>query len=433
MSEDGNEIECPHCKKIIPIDQSGYANILQQVRDVEFESQLKQRVLLEKESLEKDIELAKKDVEKENSKVLGDKELEIGRLKEKLKSAETTKELAIRDAVDPMKKEIDNLKHQIDSTEDKKELAIRDAVDPMKKRISSLESTIESQKEAHLNQIKDRDDAIDRLKDFKAKLSTKMLGETLEIHCENEFNSIRATAFPNAYFEKDNEVIGGSKGDYIFREEDNNGTEFISIMFEMKNESDTTEKKKTNEAFLEKLDKDRNNKGCEFAILVSVLESDNDLYNNGIVDKSHRYPNMYVIRPQFFIPMITLLRNAATKSIKVRNELALFKEQNIDITKFEDNLNDFKETFAKRYGLASDRFEDAIKQIDKSIKALQDTKANLLKSDDHLRIANNKAQDVTIKKLTKNNPTMKEKFDEIADSNDDDDDEAAAVATLPPK
>ena len=262
-------------------------------------------------------------------------------------------------------------------------------------------------------QIADRDEAIERLRDFKAKLSTKMLGETLEIHCENEFNGLRATAFPNAYFDKDNEVIGGSKGDYIFRDYDSNGTEFISIMFEMKNEGDTTATKKKNEDFLEKLDKDRNNKGCEFAILVSVLESDNNLYNNGIVDKSHRFPNMYVIRPQFFVPMITLLRNAATKSIQVRNELELFKNQNVDITNFENDLNEFKEGFAERYGWASDRFADAIKEIDKSIKALQDTKTNLLKSEDHLRIANNKAQEVTVKRLTKNNDTMRSQFEKL--------------------
>ena len=415
MSEDDNEVKCPHCKKIFNIDQSGYANILQQVRDVEFESQLKERVLLHKESLEKDIELVKKDVEKENSRVLKDKELEIGRLKEELKSAETTKQLAIKDAVEPKNKEIEHLKHQIDSAEDKKELAVRDAVEPKNKKISSLESMIQSQKEAHMIQIKDRNDAIERLKDFKAKLSTKMLGETLEIHCENEFNVIRATAFPNAYFEKDNEVIGGSKGDYIFREEDDNGTEFISIMFDMKNESDTTEKKKTNEAFLEKLDKDRNNKGCEYAILVSVLESDNDLYNNGIVDKSHRYPNMYVIRPQFFIPMITLLRNAATKSIKVRNELALFKSQNIEIENFQSELKIFREGFNKNYNSAHKNYGEAIDGINATIRKLENIKGLLKTYDRQLRLANDKAQDLSIKKLTKNSPAMKEKFDELND------------------
>ena len=333
------------------------------------------------------------------NKQFSDKEMEIEKLKSELKAgkekAALESELAIKKATEPLQKNVDQLQAKVDSAANEKAL---------------LEKTLGEKFET---QIKDRDEMIERLRDFKAKLSTKMLGETLELHCENVFNSIRATAFPNAYFEKDNEVIGGSKGDYIFRDFDSQGTPFISIMFEMKNENDTTASKKKNEDFLEKLDKDRNNKNCEFAILVSVLEADNEMYNNGIVDKSHRYPNTYVIRPQFFIPMISLLRNAAKKSIQIRNELALFKEQNIDITNFEDNLNEFKETFAKRYGLASDRFEDAIKQIDKSIKALQDTKANLLKSDDHLRIANNKAQEVTIKRLTKDNDTMTDKFEKL--------------------
>jgi len=393
------EITCPHCTKIFQMEAAGYADIAKQIRDAEFENDLNTRLKALEDKHLIVVQLAEAKVAEEKNDEFGNKEKQIERLKSELKAEkETTElksELAVKDAIVPLQKSVNQLQTKVDSAEKEKQL---------------LEKSLEDK---YQTKIKDRDDAIERLRDFKAKLSTKMLGETLEIHCENEFNGIRATAFPNAFFEKDNEVIGGSKGDYIFRESDSNGPDFISIMFDMKNEGDTTATKKKNEDFLEKLDKDRNNKGCEFAILVSVLESDNDLYNKGIVDKSHRYPNMYVIRPQFFIPMITLLRNAAMKSIQVRTELALFKDQNIDITNFENDLNEFKDSFAERYGWASDRFEDAIKQIDKSIKALQDTKANLLKSDDHLRIANNKAQEVTIKRLTKNNSTMKSKFDKL--------------------
>jgi len=393
------EVTCPHCEQVFEMDAAGYADIAKQIKDSEFNKELETRLKDAEKIHAKEIELAEIKITEEMNKQFSDKEMEIEKLKSELKAgkekAALESELAIKKATEPLQKNVDQLQAKVDSAENEKVL---------------LEKTLGDKFET---QIKDRDEMIERLRDFKAKLSTKMLGETLEIHCENVFNSIRATAFPNAYFEKDNEVIGGSKGDYIFRDYDSQGTPFISIMFEMKNENDTTATKKKNEDFLEKLDKDRNNKNCEFAILVSVLESDNEMYNNGIVDKSHRYPNTYVIRPQFFIPMISLLRNAAKKSIQIRNELALFKEQNIDITNFEDNLNQFKETFAKRYGLASDRFEDAIKQIDKSIKALQDTKANLLKSDDHLRIANNKAQEVTIKRLTKDNDTMTDKFEKL--------------------
>ena len=270
-----------------------------------------------------------------------------------------------------------------------------------------------SLKEKYETQIQDRDDAIDRLKDLKAKLSTKMVGETLEQHCETEFNQLRATAFPNAYFEKDNDAKTGSKGDYIFKDADPDGNEIVSIMFEMKNESDTTATKKKNEDFYKELDKDRNEKNCEYAILVSLIEPDSELYNSGIVDVSHRYPKMYVIRPQFFIPMITLLRNAAMNSLQYKAELALVKSQSIDVTEFEDKLETFKSGFARNYDLASRKFEDAIKEIDNSIKHLQKTKDALLGTDRNLRLANDKAQDVTIKKLTRGNPTMKAKFDSI--------------------
>ncbi|MDG0980174.1 MAG: DUF2130 domain-containing protein, partial [Halieaceae bacterium] len=288
-------------------------------------------------------------------------------------------------------------------------------------QIQALKAELEKEllqkalQETYEQQIKDRDDAIERLKDMKAKLSTKMLGETLEQHCENAFNQIRATAFPKAYFEKDNDAKTGSKGDYIFRDFDN-GVELVSIMFEMKNEADTTATKKRNEDFLKELDKDRNEKGCEYAILVSMLEADSDLYNNGIVDVSHRYPKMFVIRPQFFLPMITLLRNAALSSFEYKTQLALIKEQNIDITHFEENLETFKDAFSKNYDIASRKFQTAIAEIDKSIDHLQKTKDALLSSDRQLRLANDKAQDVTIKKLTRGNETMAEKFRELGDS-----------------
>lgn len=393
------EIHCPHCKQVFEMDAAGYADIQKQVKDAEFENELNSRLKAQEEKHLIEVQLAEAKIIDKKNEEFSNKEMQIQRLKSELDTEKETatlkRDLAIKEATEPLQKSIDTLQTQVDSADREKQL---------------LETSLSDK---YLTQIADRDEAIERLRDFKAKLSTKMLGETLEIHCENEFNGLRATAFPNAYFDKDNDVIGGSKGDYIFRDFDSNGTEFISIMFEMKNEGDTTATKKKNEDFLEKLDKDRNNKGCEFAILVSVLESDNNLYNNGIVDKSHRFQNMYVIRPQFFVPMITLLRNAASKSIQVRNELELFKNQNIDITTFENDLNEFKDGFAERYGWASDRFADAIKQIDKSIKALQDTKDNLLKSEDHLRIANNKAQEVTVKRLTKNNDTMKSRFEKL--------------------
>ena len=393
------EIHCPHCKQVFEMDAAGYADIQKQVKDAEFENELNSRLKAQEEKHLIEVQLAEAKIIDKKNEEFSNKDMQIQRLKSELGTEKETatlkRDLAIKEATEPLQKSIDTLQTQVDSADREKQL---------------LETSLSDK---YLTQIADRDEAIERLRDFKAKLSTKMLGETLEIHCENEFNGLRATAFPNAYFDKDNDVIGGSKGDYIFRDFDSNGTEFISIMFEMKNEGDTTATKKKNEDFLAKLDKDRNNKGCEFAILGSVLESDNNLYNNGIVDKSHRFQNMYVIRPQFFVPMITLLRNAASKSIQVRNELELFKNQNIDITTFENDLNEFKDGFAERYGWASDRFADAIKQIDKSIKALQDTKDNLLKSEDHLRIANNKAQEVTVKRLTKNNDTMKSRFEKL--------------------
>jgi hypothetical protein len=390
-----SEITCPHCSKAFKVDQAGYAAILSQVKNKEFDKEIHQRLELEQERYNSELNLAKATTEKQSADILAQKERDILELESKINSMELEKDLAVKDALDPVKEEITNLKSQVDLAESERIIKEKSLEDKYK------------------TQIKDRDDEIQRLSNFKAKLSTKMVGETLELHCENEFEMLRSAAFPNAQFGKDNDASTGSKGDYIFRDMDENDIEFISIMFEMKNESDTTTTKKKNDDFLKELDKDRREKGCEYAVLVSLLESDSDLYNNGIVDKSHKYPKMYVIRPQFFIPMITLLRNAALKSLQVRNELELIKEQNIDITNFENDLNDFKASFNKSYTWASDRFKDAIKQIDKSIKALQDTRENLLKSDDHLGIANRKIDDVTVKRLTRNNSTMKSKFEEL--------------------
>ena len=318
-----------------------------------------------------------------------------------MKSADVAKKLALREALGNVEKERDDLRRDLE------------AKDAEQKLLAS------SLKEKYETQIRDRDDAIERLKDMKARLSTKMVGETLEQHCEIEFNKIRATAFPRAYFEKDNDAKRGSKGDYIFRDVDDSGAEFVSVMFEMKNESDTTATKKKNEDFFKELDKDRSEKGCEYAVLVSLLEPDNELYNTGIVDVSHRYPKMYVIRPQFFIPMITLLRNAAQNSLQYKSELARVREQNIDITNFEAELDEFRSGFARNYNLASRKFKTAIEEIDKTIDHLQKTKEALLGSENNLRLANNKADDLTIKKLTRGNPTMAAKFEELKASDSD--------------
>ena len=390
-----NEIKCPHCGKAFKVDEAGYADILKQVRDSEFEQQLHERLeLAEKDKLNA-VELAKNKVGNEMQKAAAAKDAEIQDLKAKLGTNEVAQKLAIIEAVSTVEKERDELKNGLRQAELEKQLSEK-----------SLKGKYETQ-------IKDRDDAIERLRDMKARLSTKMVGETLEQHCETEFNRIRSTAFPRAYFEKDSDASTGSMGDYIFRDSDEAGTEIVSIMFEMKNESDTTATKKKNEDFLKELDKDRTEKGCEYAVLVSLLEPDSELYNSGIVDVFHRYPKMYVIRPQFFLPIITLLRNAAMKSLEYKTELALVKAQNADITTFENDLETFKTAFAKNYDLASRKFQKAIDEIDKSIDHLQKTKDALLGTDRNLRLANNKAQDVTIKKLTRRNPTMAAKFDEL--------------------
>ena len=408
-----HEIICPHCSKAFKVDEAGYADILKQVRDSAFEQQLHDR-----------LELAEQD--KRNAVELAQARLDAG---------EMARKLAVAEALSAVEKERDALANQLaQARQDKQSAAqlaeamrvneLQQAAATKEAEIQRLRDTLaraelekqlaaQSLKDKYETQIKDRDDAIERLRDMKARLSTKMVGETLEQHCETEFNRIRATAFPRAYFEKDNDARTGSKGDYIFRDSDEAGTEIVSVMFEMKNESDRTASKNRNEDFLKELDKDRVEKGCEYAVLVSLLEPDSELYNTGIVDVFHRYPKMYVVRPQFFIPIITLLRNAAMNSLQYKSELALVKAQNVDIHNFENELESFKAAFAKNYDLASRRFQTAIDEIDKSIDHLQKTKEALLGTDRNLRLANDKAQDVTIKKLTRGNPTMAAKFAEL--------------------
>jgi len=459
-----HEIICPHCDKAFKIDEAGYADILKQVRDNAFEQQLHERLeLAEKEKLSA-VELARSEAGSVMQEAAVAKDAEIQALKAKLDAGEVTNKLAMAEALGEVEKEkndlasqleqtkrdkqaaselanvklakelqetaaakdgeIQNLKAKLDATQVEQKVAITDALSAVKKERDELKNGLKhaelekqlaenSLRDKYETQIKDRDDSIERLRDMKARLSTKMVGETLEQHCDTEFNRIRATAFPRAYFEKDNDARGGSKGDYIFRDSDEADTEIVSIMFEMKNESDTTATKKKNEDFLKELDKDRTEKGCEYAVLVSLLEPDSELYNSGIVDVFHRYPKMYIVRPQFFLPIITLLRNAAMKSLEYKTELALVKEQNVDITNFENDLDKFKTAFGKNYDLASRQFQTAIDEIDKSIDHLQKTKDALLSTARNLRLANDKAQDVTIKKLTRRNPTMAAEFDEL--------------------
>ena len=432
-----NDIICPHCSKAFKIDESGYADILKQVRDRDFEQKLNERLQLADKEKSSALELAQEKAASELQKAAADKDFEIQKLQAELGKVEEARKLAVTEALAVVEKERDKLASDLEQrkqeskadseiAELKRQKELQETSAQKDAEIQGLHAKIEasetnqklaekSLKEKYETQIQDRDDAIDRLKDLKAKLSTKMVGETLEQHCETEFNQLRATAFPNAYFEKDNDAKTGSKGDYIFKDADPDGNEIVSIMFEMKNESDTTATKKKNEDFYKELDKDRNEKNCEYAILVSLIEPDSELYNSGIVDVSHRYKKMYVIRPQFFIPMITLLRNAAMNTLEYKSELALVKSQSIDVTEFEDNLETFKSGFARNYDLASRKFEDAIKEIDNSIKHLQKTKDALLGTDRNLRLANDKAQDVTIKKLTRGNPTMKAKFDKLSE------------------
>ena len=465
-----NEIICPHCHKAFKIDEAGYADILKQVRDSAFEQQLHERLELAEKDKQSAVELAKARLTSELQKAAAVKDAEIQALQAKVTSANQEQQLAVAHALSSAEKERDALAHQLeqvkrdnqaaaalaqaqrmadlqqaaaasaaeiqalraqlDAATKDQQLAVNQALSTVEKQRDEFKSRFEqaqlekrlaeqSLKEKYELQIKEREDAIERLKDLKAKLSTKMVGETLEQHCETEFNRLRAMAFPRAYFEKDNDASSGSKGDYIFKDSDDAGTEIVSIMFEMKNENDTTATKKRNEDFFKELDKDRAEKGCEYAVLVSLLEPESALYNTGIVDVSYRYPKMYVVRPQFFIPIITLLRNAALNSLKYKTELALVKSQNIDITNFENQLEGFKEAFGKNFDLASRRFLTAIDEIDKSIDHLQKTKDALLGADRNLRLANDKAQDVTIKKLTRGNPTMAAKFAELKQATKD--------------
>lgn len=390
-----HEIICPHCHKAFKIDEAGYADILKQVHDKEFDKQLHERLEAAEREKNSAIKLAVAEITSELQRETFTKDAEIQDLKAKLNSSSTVQKLAVTEAVSAIEKERNELKNNLQCIE-------------LERRL-----TEKSLQEKYEIQLKDREDTIERLREMKARLSTKMIGETLEQHCETEFNRIRATAFPRAYFEKDNDARTGSKGDYIFRDLNEDGIETVSIMFEMKNECNETATKKKNEDFLNELDKDRNGKGCEYAVLVSLLEADSELYNTGIVDVSYRYPKMYVIRPQFFIPIITLLRNAAMNSLQYRSELALVKAQNIDITHFENKLEAFKSDFERNYDLASRQFQKAIEEIDKTIDHLQKTKDALLGTDRNLRLANNKAQDITIKKLIRDNPTMAEKFAEL--------------------
>lgn len=430
-----HEITCPHCSKAFKIDEAGYADILKQVRDKDFNAQLHDR--LEQAEKEKASALALVETQAKGKlqKATTDKNAEIEALKARLAAGETEKQLAITKALQTAEKQRDDLANQLQQFKRdqqaaaevarlKMENAQQQANADQEKQLQQLENNLHqatldrqqaelAMKEKYEIQLADREDQIERLRDMKAKLSTKMVGETLEQHCDIEFNRLRATAFPRAYFEKDNDARSGSKGDFIFRDQDENGTEIVSIMFEMKNESDSTTSKKKNDDFFKELDKDRCEKGCEYAVLVSLLEADNELYNTGIVDVSHRYPKMYVVRPQFFIPIITLLRNASTNALQYKNELAQVKTQHIDITRFEDKLETFKSGFERNYDLASRQFTKAIDEIDKSIDHLQKTKDALMSVNRNLRLANDKAQDVTIKKLTHGNPTMKAKFAEL--------------------
>ena len=464
------EIKCPHCGKAFTVDEAGYADIIKQVRNAEFEQELHERLGHAEQQKQAALELERAKAESALKEASAAKDAEISELQAKLNASSTEQQLAVAEALAAVEKQRDALENELaqakrereadaalaqakreadvqqaaaardaeikdlvaklESIELARKLEVTEAVGVVAKERDELKNSLDratlekqlaeqSLKERYEIQLKDRDEAIERLRDMKARLSTKMIGETLEQHCENSFNQLRATAFPHAYFEKDNDARTGSKGDFIFRDyhrtdSEGEGLEIVSIMFEMKNEADTTATKHKNEDFFKELDKDRREKGCEYAVLVSLLEPESEYYNTGIVDVSHRYPKMYVVRPQFFIQIITLLRNAAMNAMQYKTELEAVKQQNIDITNFEDELDAFKNAFGRNYDLASKQFEEAIKYIDSSIAQMQKVKDRLLRSENNLRLANNKAQDVTIKKLTRGNPTMQAKFTEAA-------------------
>jgi hypothetical protein len=426
-----NEIICPHCHKAFKIDEAGYANILKQVRDKEFADELNKAATIAQREKADALKLSEANLINRFQEALAKKEREFNDLKAQVEQSNLEK-ISARDA------ELAQLKARLTSIETEKELAVQTAVQSIEKEKLQLENALNTKelekqnsesalKQIHLTELQSRDAIIQhhkeelaRAKDMKAKLSTKMLGETLEQHCEIEFNKLRPTAFQKAYFEKDNDSRTGSKGDFIYRELDDAGNEIISIMFEMKNEADATSTKKKNEDFFKELDKDRNEKKCEYAVLVSMLESESEFYNSGIVDVSYKFPKMYVVRPQCFITIITLLRNAAMNSLQYKAELAMVKNQNIDITHFEEKINKFKEGFARNYDLASRKFSEAIDGIDKTIKELQKTKEALLSSENNLRLAQQKTDDLTIKKLTNNNPTMKALFEQANETQSSD-------------
>jgi hypothetical protein len=423
MSQDSN-VKCPNCKEVFKVDESVYTDIVKQVRDQQFNQELETRLSVAEREKTTAVELATSKMQGTLQKQLADKDREISELRLKSKDA-------LIDEVAKKEEKIRQLLSQVENAQMEKKLEVAKAttsiekerdqlINDLKNAATQKELSEKSLQEQYTNRLAHKEEAlklkeeeIDRLKDFKQKLSTKMIGETLEQHCENEFNKLRATAFQNAYFEKDNNASQGTKGDYIYREVDQEGHEIISIMFEMKNENDHTATKKKNEDFFAKLDKDRKDKNCEYAVLVSLLESESEFYNTGIVDVSYKHEKMFVIRPQFFIPIITLLRNAGMKSLQYKNELNIMRNQNIDITNFEEKISDFKTGFARNYDLASRQFKSAIEEIDKTMTHLQKTKDALLSSVNNLRLANNKADDLTIKKLTHGNPTMKEKFDDL--------------------
>lgn len=435
-----NEIKCPKCGTLFKIDENEYDKVIKQIRDNEFEKELKIREELNSKEKESAIKLSEASLKEKYNELLSKKDIEINDLKSKLKSSEENKSTEIELTKSKIKKEeeesknklnieILELKNELRLKESEKELAIKEVENKKEKDINDLKNKLDLKenefllKEKSLNdsykeKLKDKDEQIAYYKDFKARQSTKMIGESLEQHCFTEFNKLRPL-FPNSYFEKDNDAKTGSKGDFIFRDYDEEKTEIVSIMFEMKNEADETATKHKNEDFFKELDKDRREKKCEYAVLVSMLEMDNDYYNEGIVDVSHKYEKMYVVRPQFFIPIITLIRGAALNSLKYKKELTMVQNQNLDIIHFEDDLNEFKDRFGKNYRLASERFKKAIEEIDKSIDHLQKIKDNLLKSEDNLRLANNKAEDLTITKLTKNNETVKKMFEELKDKKEE--------------
>lgn len=425
------EIKCPKCKEVFQVDESGYAAIVKQVRDKEFGKEIKERRTQFEMEKENAVKLARAEEKSAFQNETAKLEAEIAELRSRLEAKEKDSRLAIQEAEVKKEKEITDLKAKLKAGEQEKKLAVVEAVAGKDKEIAEKDRQLDrlagdmerEEKERQLKEqaLKDnyeeklraKDEQIAYYKDFKARQSTKMVGESLEQHCETEFNRLRATGFQAAYFEKDNDVRTGSKGDYIFRESDENGVEFISIMFEMKNEADETSTKHRNEDFFKELDKDRREKHCEYAVLVSLLEIDNEYYNGGIVDVSHKYEKMYVIRPQFFIPLITLIRGFAMNSLAYKKELQVVKNQNIDISHFEENMNAFKEGFGRNYRLASEKFKKAIDEIDKTIDHLQKTKEALLSSENNLRLANNKAEELTIKKLAHNSPTMAVKFEEL--------------------